>query len=124
MRGSSSGVVSQTLEVPERLFLSSPSIAGQGFVQGQETESYQISSYLAPQEFDKAMGVLATTSCEAKGEETIKVPAGEFGARHIVRKCERDISEWWVHSKIGVPVKGVAGQTEYVLTSLMIAGSK
>jgi len=32
MRGSVSGVVSQTLEVPEGLFLSSPSIAGQGFI--------------------------------------------------------------------------------------------
>ena len=124
MRGSASGVVSQTLEVPERLFLSSPSIAGQGFVQSQETENYQISSYLAPQEFDKAMGVLGTTSCQAKGEETVKVPAGEFGARHIVRKYDRDVSEWWVHSQLGIPVKGVAGQTEYVLTSVMIAGRK
>jgi hypothetical protein len=105
MRGSASGVVSQTLEVPERLFLSSPSIAGQGFMQTQATERYQIPSYLAPQEFDRAMGLLATASCETKGEETVRVPAGEFRARHVVRKTDRETSEWWVHSQLGVPVR-------------------
>lgn len=124
MRGSASGVVSQTLEVPERLFLSSPSIAGQGFAQSQETDRYQISSYLAPQEFDKAMGTLATASCETKGEETVRVPAGEFRARHVMRKTDRETSEWWVHSKLGVPVKGMAGGIEYVLTSIEQSSSK
>jgi len=124
MRGSVSGVVSQTLEVPEHLFLSSPSIAAQGFVQAQETDRYQISSYFAPQEFDKAMGMLATASCETKGEETVRVPAGEFRARHVVRKTDRETSEWWVHSKLGVPVKGMAGGVEYVLTSFEHSSGK
>lgn len=124
MRGSVSGVVSQTLEVPEHLFLSSPSIAAQGFVQAQETDRYQISSYFAPQEFDKAMGMLATASCETKGEETVRVPAGEFRARHVVRKTDRETSEWWVHSKLGIPVKGMAGGIEYVLTSFEHSSGK
>jgi hypothetical protein len=124
MRGSVSGVVSQTLEVPERLFLSSPSIAGQGFVQAQESERYQISSYLAPQEFDKAMGTLATASCESKEEETVRVPAGEFRARHVIRKTDKETSEWWLHSTLGIPVKGLAGGIEYVLTSLEQSSSK
>lgn len=124
MRGSASGVVSQTLEVPERLFLSSPSIASQGFVQAQETDRYQIPSYLAPQEFDRAMGLLATATCETKGEETVQVPAGEFRTRHVVRKTDRETSEWWVHPKLGVPVKGLAGGIEYVLTSIEMTGSK
>jgi len=124
MRGSVSGVVSQTLEVPDPIFLSSPSIAGQGFIQSQETDRYQISSYLAPQEFDKAMGVLATTSCEAMGEETVHVPAGEFRARHVIRKTDKEISEWWVHSKLGVPVRGMAGGIEFVLTMLEPTSSK
>jgi len=124
MRGSVSGVVSQTLEVPERLFLSSPSIAGQGFVQSQESERYQISSYLAPQDFDKAVGTLATASCETKGEETVRVPAGEFRARHVIRKTDKEISEWWLHSKLGVPVRGMAGGIEFVLTSIEQSSSK
>ncbi len=124
MRGSVSGVVSQTLEVPERLFLSSPAIAAQGFVQQQESDRYQISSYLAPQEFDKAMGMLATASCETKGEETARVPAGEFRARHVIRKTDKETSEWWLHSKLGIPVEGMAGGIEYVLTSFEQSSSK
>jgi hypothetical protein len=124
MRGSASGVVSQTLEIPERLFLSSPSIAGQGFMQAQETDRYQIPGYIAPQEFDRTMGLLAIVSCETRGEETVRVPAGEFRARHVVRKTDTETSEWWVHSKLGIPVKGMAGRIEYVLTSIEGPGSK
>jgi len=124
MRGSVSGVVSQTLEVPERLFLSSPAIAGQGFAQSEATDRYQIPSYLAPLEFDRAVGTLASVSCETKGEETVRVPAGEFRARHVVRKTDRETSEWWVHSTLGIPVKGMAGGIEYVLTSLEPSSSK
>ena len=118
MRGNVSGVISQTLEVPERLFLSSPSIAGQGFVQLQDTNSYQISTYSAPQEFDRGMGTLATVNCEAKGEDTVRVPAGEFRARHLIRKTDKETEEWWVHPTLSIPVKGLAGGIEYVLTSL------
>jgi thiol-disulfide isomerase/thioredoxin len=124
MRGSVSGVVSQTLEVPERFFLSSPAIAGQGFVQSEETDRYQICSYLAPQEFDKAMGTVATASCETKGEETVRVPAGEFRTRHVIRKTDKETSEWWLHSKLGVPVRGMAGGIEYVLTMLEPSSTK
>jgi thiol-disulfide isomerase/thioredoxin len=118
MRGNVSGVISQTLEVPDRLFLSSPSIAGQGFVQLQDSNSYQISVYSAPQEFDKALGTLVTTNFEVKGEETVRVPAGEFRARHITRKIDKEISEWWVHPTFSIPVRGMAGGFEYILTSL------
>jgi thiol-disulfide isomerase/thioredoxin len=124
MRGSVSGVISQTLEVPERFFLSSPAIAAQGLVQLPESDRYQISSYAAPHEFDKAMGTLATLGSEARGEETVRTPAGEFRARHVMRRTGRETSEWWVHSTLGIPVKGMAGGIEYVLTSLEVVGSK
>ena len=124
MRGSVSGVISQTLEVPEHLFLSSPAIAAQGFAQAEASDHYQVTSYLAPQEFDKAMGVLATASCETKGEETVHVPAGEFRARHVKRKTDSETSEWWMHSKLGIPVKGMAGGIEYVLTAFEQSSSK
>jgi thiol-disulfide isomerase/thioredoxin len=118
MRGSVSGVISQTVEVPQRFFLSSPSIAAQGFVQAQDGDRYQTPGYFAPQEFDKAMGTLIVVSCEAKGEETVRVPAGEFRAGHITRKTDKEISEWWIHSKFGIPVRGLAGGMEYVLTAI------
>jgi len=51
------------------------------------------------------------------------VQAGEFSARHVVRKSARESSEWWLHSAIGVPIRGkVAGGMEYVLISLAVAG--
>jgi len=118
MRGNVSGVVSQTLEVPERLFLSSPAIAGQGLVQQQEGDSFNVTSYVAPNNFDGAMGMLASTQCDAKGEETVSVPAGEFRGRHVFRRTDKQVSEWWFHSQLGIPLKAQVGGIEYVLTSL------
>jgi hypothetical protein len=118
MRGNVSGVVSQTLEVPERLFLSSPAIAGQGFVQQQDGDSFRVSSYVAPNNFDGAMGMLTSTLCEAKGEETVRIPAGEFRGRHVVRKTDKETSDWWFHSELGIPLKARIGNVEYLLTSL------
>jgi hypothetical protein len=124
MRGSVSGIISQTLEVPDRVFFSSPAIAAAGFVQLPETDRYQISSYLIPQEFDKALGTLATASCEARGEENVRVPAGEYRARHVTRRTDKETSEWWLHSTLGVLVKGRSGGIEYVLTSLEVTDNK
>lgn len=124
MRGSVSGVISQTLEVPQRFFLSSPSIAAQGFVQPQDGDRYQISSYATPLEFDKALGTLASVSFENKGEETVRVPAGEFRARHVIRKTGSETSELWVHSTLGIPVRALVFGIEYVLTSFEHSSSK
>ncbi len=124
MRGSVSGVISQTIEVPDRVYFSSPAIAAAGFVQLPEADRYQISSYLIPQEFDKALGTLATASCEARGEETVRVPAGEYRARHVTRRTDKETSEWWLHSNLGVPVKGQRAGVEYVLTTLELSSAR
>lgn len=124
MRGSVSGVISQTIEVPERFFFSSSAIAAQGFVQSPAGDRYQISSYVAPRDFETAMGTLATVSCESKAEETVRVPAGEFRARHLARRIDKETSEWWLHAQLAVPVKGHASGIEYVLTSLQSASSR
>ena len=124
MRGNVSGVVSQTIEIPERLFLSSPAIAARGFIQRQTGDRYQIQSYFAAPDFDRAIGMLTTVTCEAKGEDSVRVPAGEFRALHVMRKTERETSEWWLHSTLGIPVKGMSGEIEYVLSSLNLSGTK
>jgi thiol-disulfide isomerase/thioredoxin len=122
MRGSVSGVISQTLEVPPRFFLSSPSIAAQGLVPPQDGQRYQTPAYFAPREFESATGTILVLTCEAKGEETVRVPAGEFRAGHITRKAGANVSEWWMHPKLGIPVRGLAGGIEYVLSSLEVNG--
>ena len=115
-RGSVSGVISQTLEVPDRIFFSSPAVAAQGLMQSLPSDRYQISGYAAPQEFEKATGALTTIVCESKGDEAARVPAGEFKARHVTRKNDKETYEWWLHAQLGVPVKGQASGIEYVLT--------
>jgi len=122
MRGSVSGVISQTLEVPEQFFLSSPAIAAVGFVPASERERFQISGYLTPDQFDQAMGTLELMNWEAKGEEAVRVPAGEFRARHVVLKTDRGTSDLWLDSKLGIPVKCQSLGVEYVLTTLEPAG--
>ena len=123
MRGSVSGVISQTLEVPDGFLLSSPSIAAEGLIRSGESQK-QVTGYVAPFEFDKAMGALTVISYETKGEEAVRVPAGEFRARHVTRKIDKEASEWWVHPQLGVAIKGQAGGSEYVLTSLEMSPKK
>jgi len=120
MRGNVTGVVSQTLEIPERLFFCSPAIASQGIIQGPEADRYQISDYLAPQDFETAMGALTITSCESKGEEDLTLPSGKFHARHVTRKTNDETSEWWLESNLGIPLKGHSGNLDYILTSVDI----
>lgn len=122
-RGSVSGVISQTLEVPDGFSLSSPSVAAEGLLRSGEDQK-QVTGYVAPYEFSKPMGALALWGYEAKGEEAVRVPAGEFRARHITRKIDKETSEWWIHPRLGIAVKGQAGGVEYVLTSLETTANK
>jgi thiol-disulfide isomerase/thioredoxin len=124
MRGSVSGVVSQTVEVPEGFYLSSPSVAAEGlkWAQAGGGEQKPLAVYFAPAEFDQALGTLEALSYESKGEETVRVPAGEFRARHVRGKADRGASELWIHPQLGIPVRAKSGATEYVLTSLESSG--
>jgi hypothetical protein len=123
LRGNVSGVVQQTLEIPQRFAFSSPAVASQvrGWPEGTQIISTS-PGYFVPSEMDDTVGTLDKTSYEPRGEETVRVQAGEFSARHVVRKSAKETSEWWLHSGIGVPVRGkVTGGMEYVLTSLEIS---
>jgi hypothetical protein len=123
-RGSISGVILQTVEVPALFFLSSPAVAAQGFVQASKDTRYQISTYSTPLDFDNATAMLSAVTCEAGGEESVRVPAGEFRVRHITRKTRTDSSEWWVDVKLGIPVKGHSSGLEYLLTSVEATNGK
>jgi hypothetical protein len=118
MRGSISGVVKQTLEVPNQLAVSSPSVAAEGLFSAQMNQG-QIASYFVPRDFVNTTGTLGKASNEAKGDEAVKVPAGEFRARHLIRRAGQETSEWWLHSQLGIPVRGkLANGAEFVLTSI------
>jgi thiol-disulfide isomerase/thioredoxin len=117
MRGSVSGVISQTIEVPDEFSISSPSLAAEG-LRWASSDQKSLTVYFAPAEFDQAMGTLEALSYESKGEETVRVPAGEFRARHVKGKTDKAASELWVHSQFGIPVRVKTGAMECVLTSL------
>jgi len=122
MRGSVSGVVAQTLEVPKQWFLSTPAMASEGwtFDSSRDSKSQsQLTGYVAPFEFDKAMGTLVHATARFIGEENIKTRAGEFSTRHYKLQVEHDTCDYWLHSQFGIPLRAQASNGhEYVLTSL------
>jgi hypothetical protein len=125
MRGSISGVVSQTIEVPARFYLSTPAMASEGwaFRTGDQKVREQITGYIAPFEFDKAMGTMMPATADFVGEETIKTNPGEFPTRHYKLRLEQNTCDYWVHTQLGIPIRAQATNGhEYVLTSLSIAG--
>jgi hypothetical protein len=125
MRGSVSGVILQTVQIPERLFLSPPAALTQGWSWTRDLAAKQITAYLTPVEFDKAIGVLAMVSQEINGEEPTHVPAGEFQARHLKRLYGQEASDLWLLPELGIPVRGKSATgSEYVLTSLEITSLK
>ena len=127
MRGSASGVVAQTIEVPARFFLCTPAMASEGwaFDTSADTRGHaQIASYLAPVEFDKAMGTLANAVVDFVGDEHIKTLAGEFPVRHFKLRLDHDTCDYWLHSQLGIPVRALGSNGhEYVLTSLSDASA-
>jgi hypothetical protein len=126
MRGSNSGVVAQTIEVPRRFYLSTPAMASEGWAFSTSSDSKapdQRTAYISPFEFDKAMGTLAPASAEFVGDETVKTNPGEFPTRHFKLRLEQDVCDYWVHKQLGIPLRAQASNGhEYVLTSLTIVG--
>ncbi|MBI3650317.1 MAG: thioredoxin family protein [Acidobacteria bacterium] len=120
MRGSTSGVVKQTLEVPSQLAVSSPSVAAEGLFSAQVKQG-EIVGYVVPRDFVNTTGTLLQTSNETQNDETVKTPAGEFRTQHLLRKSAQETSEWWLHSQLGIPVRGRMNGKEFVLTALEIA---
>ena len=125
MRGSVSGVISQTIEVPDGFCLSSPSLAAEGLRLAKTNgEQKSLTVYFAPADFDSGVGTLEALSYESKGEETVRVPAGEFRARHVNTKTDKGTNELWFHSQLPIPLRVKMGAMEYVLTSLESARGK
>jgi hypothetical protein len=123
-RGNNAGVISQTLEVPDALLLITQAVAPQGWLPEPVSGGRPLTSYTAPGDFDSPVGALAATVVEARNEEAVRVPCGEFRARHFARTVKGgDSSEWWLHPQLGLPVRGRANGLEYVLTSLELQPS-
>ncbi len=123
LRGNLSGAVEQTLNVPGRMIFSSPSVAAEGFNQARasDKERDRLAEFIAPQDFAATVGTLVSTDYKSLGEETFRVPAGEFRAKHFTSKPGEEISEWWTETKLGIPVRLKRGGMTYMLTSFEAA---
>jgi len=116
VRGSASGVATQTLEVPDKFFLSTPAIVTQGWCEASAGSKNTI--YLEPFEFQNSLGTLATVSYDGiLSPAMVQVPAGTFLATIAGRpgdwQCE-------IHSRLKIPVKCTIGDVQYLLTSTTI----
>jgi hypothetical protein len=124
LRSNISGVIEQTVNVPDRVAFFSPAIAAEGWEWIKAAEGgnqKQVLSYIAPAQFGSTVGTLATVSFEAKGEEKAGVPAGEFLTKRLSRKSGDQMSEWWLHRELPIPVRAQRGGIEYLLTSLEVS---
>jgi thiol-disulfide isomerase/thioredoxin len=123
MRGSTTGIIQQTLEVPDGFSVWSQSVAADGLrlADVKSAETYKAACYVAPAEFDSAVGTLAAMTVESKGDEAVRVPAGEFRARHYVRRSDRGASHLWLHPQLYVPLRGEINGLAFTLISLEVA---
>jgi thiol-disulfide isomerase/thioredoxin len=123
MRGNTTGIIQQTLEVPEAFSIWSQSVAtcGLRLADVKSGEPYKTACYVAPAQFDSAVGTLAAMTVESKGDEAVRVPAGEFRARHFVRKGDGGAGYLWLHPQLSVPVRGEINGLAFTLTALELA---
>lgn len=127
LRGREAGILKQDLVVPSSFSFSSPAIAAAGLT-GEATLSpdgaADIVCYVAPETFEAPLGSTCVVTFRAGASESVTVPAGKFRATRVARQTPREISDWWFHPELGIPVRGqVLGGMEYVLASLSVKGS-
>lgn len=124
LRGNDAGVIEQTLSVPERYAFTSQAIAAEGWTwaEGEKAGGGTPSvRYIAPLRLDSTVGTLQAVTVEARGEEQVRVPAGEFRSRHFVRRAEGEHSDWWMHADLNIPVRGkTSAGMEFALASIEI----
>ncbi|HLG14609.1 MAG TPA: thioredoxin family protein [Blastocatellia bacterium] len=120
VRGNVSGVIQQTIDVPEGVPFVSPAVATAGWALPDERDNRNhAATYFAPTEFQGTAGTLNRSGYEAKGTAPVRVSAGEFTARHALCTTGASTADWWLHPTLGIPFRGkIAGGAEYALIYL------
>ncbi|MEW6212674.1 MAG: hypothetical protein AB1631_30395, partial [Acidobacteriota bacterium] len=121
-RSNDAGVIDQNLDVPDRIVFQSPAVAAAGFefVKARNEKQTEMMSYQSPFELERTVGRLAVARFEDKGEESVRLPAGQFRARRAIRRAGGEVSTWWLH-ELGFPVAGQMRDMEFTLTSLEVS---
>ena len=125
MRGSATGIVQQTLELPQGAAVSTPAHAAEGLplATADAAQGRSLVYYQTPVGAAGAMGTIGSIGIEGANEQSIRVPAGEFHVRHLTMKGKNGANELWLHSQLNVPVRGRVDQVEFVLESIEVAST-
>lgn len=121
LRGKEAGILQQDLVVPASFAFASPAVAAAGWMgaAARQASYSDLVCYVAPESFESPLGSTCVVTYRAAGEESVRVPAGEFRAKRLSRQSPSEASDWWLHADLGIPVRGqIVGGLEYVLTSL------
>ena len=124
LRGKESGILQQDIVVPGGFAFASPAVAASGWM-GTAARSASFSDlvcYVVPGSFDSPLGTTCVVTYRVAGEESVRVPAGEFKATRLARQSPTEASDWWLHPGLGIPIRGqVVGGLEYVLATLEVS---
>ena len=107
LRGNESGVIEQRVALPEDFSVSPPGAASAGWaaIAATTLRKNRIKVYVLRPEFESAMGLAEDASYEPKGDESVRVPAGDFRARHITERIGEVTRELWLDTGSNIPVR-------------------
>jgi len=123
LRGKEAGILQQDIAVPSGFAFASPAVAASLWMEAASRSALyrDVLCYVAPESFETPLGSACIVTYRVAGEEAVRVPAGEFRARRLALRTPRETSDWWLHPRLGIPVKGeVFGGRSYELASLEI----
>ena len=122
MRGNEAGAIEQTIVLPEHVSLSSPSLAAQDWTIDSLSKSHgTLPVYSISDRYQATLELIKLAKFKINSEETIRVPAGRYLTRRLTRTVGKEVSHWWLHSDLGIPVKGrLSNGIEYRLATLEV----
>ncbi len=116
-RGNTTGIIEQTAELPERWTVLLPAAASAGQAgPGAESGALRLSGAGAP-----AAGLVEPVTFARIERREVETPAGHFLAEGLERRVGDEVSRWWLHPRLALPVAGeVDGSGKVVLNELEI----
>ena len=109
-RGNVTGIVQQTLTVPEGTNFALPCAADAGadWLRRGRPEELTITAFELAAEAPTA-GKLIEIKTRADGEETVTTRHGKAAAMRLTAESGDVASSWWLDGEVGVPIRGTVG---------------
>jgi hypothetical protein len=122
LRGNDSGIVDQTVAVPESVALLSPATLAEGWAAAAAEGAQAAALYDAAGEMERPLGVLRAVRSVRRESGSATVPAGTFAAERVTLETDDGACECWMTKEGAAPSIPVrlrrADGSEVVLASL------